>query len=237
MRLLNPLGRLPGGWRYEQFDANSKLLHKWSGDFDPWEMFLAKVMNFRVANQLSRPNIDLVEQDVEEYLAREFGGDPRYFTSDPSQKKTSFRARFQSRSLAKLADISRKLLTGEEIIREWFGDGLKPVSQEVAQNRADICLGSNGGVPCPHNNPGWKPVEAIAEIIRSWSSKKNDMTLAVTGEDKLHSCDVCLCDLKTKVFVPMETISERTPQAMFDKFASEAPSNCWMRQQKPPTPA
>lgn len=236
MRLLNTNGRIPGGWRYQQFDATGKLLHKWSSDFDPWVMFLAKVRNFRVANQLIRQNADFVEADVTEYLAREFGGDPKYFTSDKGQKKTSLTSRFQSRSLARLVGASRKLLSGAEIIKDWLGDGLKPVSQEVAQARADVCLGTNG-VPCPHNNPGWKPVETIAEIIRAWSAAKNDMTLTVVGEDKLHSCDICLCSIPTKIWTPMETIAERTPQAMFEKFASEAPQNCWMLVNQNPNPA
>lgn len=236
MRLLNPLGRLPGGWRYEQFDATGHFLHKWSNDFSPFVMFLGKVMDFRVANHLDRATPDLVEQDVQEYLAREFGGDPRYFTGGEGQKKTSLLSRFQSRNLAGLAGTVRKLFTGEEILREWLGDGLKPVASIESQARADICLGANSGTPCPHNQPGSPLIEEAARWVQSMSEQKNDLKLTVNGEEKLESCRICLCDLKLKIHVPMATILSKTPQAMLDKFASEAPVNCWMRKQ-PTTPA
>lgn len=232
MRLLNTNNRVPGGWRYKQLDASGKLLFEWHRDFDPWVMFLAKVHDFREANHLLRPEIGLVEADVTEYLAREFGGDPKYFTSAPGQKKTSLTSRFQLQNLAKLADKSRNLINGAAIIADWLGDGLKPVAQELAQSRSDVCTGRVSGKRCPHNNPGFRPVEAIAEIIRSWSEKKNYMTMEVIGEDKLHTCAICQCHLPTKVHVLMETIMGRTPQAMFEKFSAEAPSNCWMRNRK-----
>lgn len=230
MRLLNTNKRIPGGWRYEQFDAAGKLLKRWERDFDPWTMFLAKVQSFRTLNHLIRADIGFVEADVTEYLAREFGGDPKYFTSEPGQKKTSLTSRFQSRNfLARVADRSRQLISGASILSDWLGAGLKPVERALAQTRADICSGRINGVPCPHNNPGFQPVETIAQIIRGWSEQKNAMTLDVIGEDKLHTCGICWCHLPTKVFVPMETILDRTPQAMLDKFASEAPENCWMK--------
>lgn len=224
MRLLNTNRRLPGGWRYEQLDASGKSLHKFQS-WDPWMMFLGQVQGFRKANKLIRSDIDDVEKDVTEYLAREFGGDPQYFTMNPAQKKTSLSSRFQSRGAALVAR-GRQLFNGANVLADWLGDGLKPVSPEEAQNRANICKG------CPRNNPGFKPVETIAAIIRAWSEKKNELRLEVIGEDKLHTCDLCWCDLKTKVHVPMPTIVDRTPQAMFEKFETDSPKNCWMRQHK-----
>jgi hypothetical protein len=189
-----------------------------------------------VANKLIRQNPDFVEADVTEYLAREFGGDPKYFTMDPTQKKTSFSSRVRNQS-ARLVAKGRQIVDGAAIIIDWLGDGLKPVEQAEAQARAAVCLGRNGGVPCPHNNPGFKPVETIAEIIRAWSEKKNELNLSVIGEEKLHTCDVCFCHIPTKAWCPMDTISGQTPKAMFNKFASEAPKNCWMRIENHKTPA
>lgn len=244
MKLINTNGRLPGGWRYEQLDANGKLLKRWERDFDPWPMFLSKVQSFRKLNQLIRQDIHFVEADVTEFLAREFGGDPKYFTSGgAAQKKTSPSSPTHSPSqgLAKFVARSRSLVSGAAILVDWLGKGAKPIPKTAAQTRADICThqrklvdGNIVIVPCPHNNPGWKPVESIANIIRSWSSKKNELGLSVEGEEKLHSCDVCLCDLKLKVHVPMATIAEQTPDAMFEKFASVAPENCWMRLKQQP---
>ena len=226
MRLLNTHNRLPGGWKYDQFDATGKLLKKFQS-FEPWMMFLQRIQSFRKLNHLVRQDINFVEADVTEFLARQFGGDPKYFTQDSAQKKTSSTNRYQSRSLAKLVDRGKQLLTGVEVLKDWLGDGLKPVAQSVAQGRADICRA------CPRNNPGFKPVETVAAIIRLWSEKKNEMTLSVTGEESLHTCAICWCDLKTKVHVPQETIFGQTPDAMFDKFETEAPQNCWMRRNNP----
>lgn len=229
MRLLNTMNRLPGGWRYQQLDAGGRLLHKWDQDFDPFAMFLEKVLNFRKANNLPRADIDSVDADVQEYLAREFGGDPRYFDMG-AQKKTSVTPRYQRQHLAKLVDTSRAAYTGAQILKDWLGDGLKPVSREEAQNRADVCTGRLSGNPCAHNNSGHKFTETVAQLLRAWSEEKNKMTLSIDGEDNLKSCNVCLCHLPTKVWVPMETILGRTPKAMLDKFASVAPENCWMRK-------
>lgn len=233
MRLLNTNHRVPGGWRYEQFSGDGRLLKKFQS-FDPWPMFLGGVLSFRQLNRLPGADAETVEKDVTEYLAREFGGDPKYFTgTNQAQKKTTLTAHYPSRSaLAKLAESGRKLLTGAGILSDWLGEGAKPVAPELAQARADVCTGRLSGTPCPHNNAGWKPVESIASIIRAWSAKKNEMNLSVTGEEQLHSCGVCLCDLKTKVWLPLTTILDRTPDAMLQKFDEVAPIECWIRQRK-----
>lgn len=228
MRLLNTNRRLPGGWRYEQYDSAGKLLYRWDKDFDPWPMFLGKIYAFRKANKLVRQEQEFVEADVTEYLAREFGGDPKYFTTEPGQKKTSNTPRFQSR-VAKLAARGKQLLSGAAILSDWLGEGAKPVAPELAQDRADRCTGRLTGNPCPYNDSGFKPVESIANLIHAWAEKKNEMALTVIGEENLHTCQVCFCDLKTKTHVPMKTILDRTPQAMLDKFDDVAPKNCWMR--------
>lgn len=232
MRLLNTNNRVPGGWRYTQLDAKGQSLHKWEKDFDPWMLFLGKVQAFRKANQLVRQDIGFVESDVTEYLACELGGDPRYFTSKPAEKKTSRTLLSHSPrpSLAHFAEVASELFSGSTILAHWFGNGLKPVANETAQARTSICLGANGGVPCPHNQPGLKLVGAAARRIQRMAEKKNEMKLTVAGEEQLQSCNVCLCDLKLKVFVPMQTILDQTPQAMLEKFAAESPPNCWMRQ-------
>lgn len=232
MRLRNTNHRLPGGWRYQQFDQNGRLLHTFPASFDPWAMFLGRVLSFRKLNHLPGADPDTVEKDVTEFLAREFGGDPRYFTGTTAQKKTTSTPRSPSPSgLAKLAARSKALVGGATTVIDWLGDGLKPVAATLAQNRADACTGRLDGQPCPNNNNGWKPFESAASVIRAWASRKNEMNLSVLGEDKLHSCDVCLCSLPTKVWVPMKTILERTPNAMIEKFKAEAPEKCWMRKQ------
>lgn len=229
MRLINTNHRVPGGWRYEQFSADGRLLKKFAS-FDPYAMFLGKIQDFRRLNHLPRQDLNFVDTDVQDYLAREFGGDPKYFIDDETQKKTPV-YRVGPNRLANLVARGRELLSGANILLDWLGEGLKPVAIEEAQSRSDACTGRNRTKPCPHNNPGYKPVEETASIIRSWAEHKNSMNLAVAGEENLHTCDLCWCHLPTKVHVPMDTIIDRTPQAMIDKFASEGPKYCWMRSQ------
>lgn len=234
MRLLDTHKRLPGGWRYKQPDANGKIIREWKGNYDPWYQFLGEILSCRIVNHLIRAEIHFVEADVTEHLAREFGGDPRYFTQDKgAQKKTSPSLRPRSRSGAGIAEAASSAFNAQDIIRDWLGDGLKPVPRPEAQARADICTGRLSGRPCPKNQPGSRLFGFAARRIQSFVERKNELKLEVEGETKLESCAVCLCDLKLKVHVPMPHILHGTPDSMLLKFDEQAPPDCWMRNRKP----
>lgn len=100
-----------------------------------------------------------------------------------------------------LLEQAKKYIHGEEILRQWVGDGAVPVERELAEKRAAVCL------KCPKNEPGFVPVETVALAIKKLVSFKNDMQLRVNGERSLFTCSACSCPLRTKIWIPFERIA------------------------------
>jgi len=118
-----------------------------------------------------------------------------------------------------LIERAKAYANGVVILTEWLGSGGIVVDPITAQDRAGTCLN------CPKNNPGWKAPEAIAAKIKEQLELKNQMNLKVTGERSLGTCDVCLCALRLKAWVP---IGQLTKYMTPDQFA-EYPAHCWIR--------
>lgn len=109
---------------------------------------------------------------------------------------------------------------------EWIGDGGEPLPQDKAQARADRCLHGNGGKPCPHNQemPLFEVLTgAVAKSVIAQLKVKDKMGLRLQQENELHTCDVCLCSLRLKCFVPSKFI-----HVSFGR--EELPSYCWMNE-------
>jgi hypothetical protein len=107
---------------------------------------------------------------------------------------------------------------GIRILSDWVGDGGVVVSKEQAQLRADTCLG------CNENKAGWVAVEAVASAIREQVELKNDLDLRVEGEKSLHTCAVCVCPIKLKVWTPIEYCVKYMAKQEKEQF----PSHCWI---------
>lgn len=123
------------------------------------------------------------------------------------------------------------LASGIDAILEGFGRN--PPSQEVAQNRADICDGRLSGVPCPYHHKGSFSLTAQASaIIHTQRQRKLELKLAVDGEDALGVCKVCKCYLPLKIWYDSETITRHTTDETFSKF----PPHCWIKRLKTPQP-
>jgi len=124
----------------------------------------------------------------------------------------------------------KQLWNGEEIIREWWGDGGSP--SPLAQDRADVCTGRINGKPCSYNYVGgWSTPKEIAAIIRRQFEVKNSLKLRVTGEESLGHCECCNCVLSLKVHVPRETIMNHTNEKEYAKF----PPHCWLKTEQQTT--
>lgn len=103
----------------------------------------------------------------------------------------------------------------------WLGDGGQPVTPELAQARANVCL------KCPKNKKmGFYEgvAKPVAHLLRRQIELKSQMLLSVEGEDKLHVCDVCGCILKLKIHCPIKYIEETTPDEDIPKFDPM----CWI---------
>lgn len=115
---------------------------------------------------------------------------------------------------------------GIATLKDWLGDGGVPVSQGHAEERALVCE------ICPKNKPGnwWDWIaREVVQVVLSQRRAKAALELRVQCEEDLHFCDVCHCDLKTKVFVPFDHIAKRTKEETWKAL----PDHCWMLAEKP----
>jgi len=115
----------------------------------------------------------------------------------------------------------RNAAGGGKLLLDWLGDEGKPVSAELAEQRAVTCT------DCPQNGKGdWTALftKPASELIRRQLSLKHDLTLATPWDDLLGVCMACSCPLKLKVWAPMDHIERRMPEdvkALLDK-------RCWV---------
>lgn len=110
------------------------------------------------------------------------------------------------------------------IRRAWLGEGGDPVSPDLANQRANICL------QCPKNYKGsWLWNQATEWTIAAWSRLRDVMKLHVQGEEGLGVCEVCGCKTKLKIHVPYRHIYRQTTPEMMEKY----PSHCWIQKEKP----
>lgn len=183
----------------------------------------------RIANQYDRATLPQVKEDVDEFNCQRLGFDPAYVKKKPVTFTPTrlFSPAHLRETVQAAANRVGQLSNGANILFRWLGDGAKPVDPAVSQARADVCLHVAGGNPCPYNQPGAKPIERIAEIIRAQTEEKNNLKLSVDDEENLHTCSLCWCSLPLKVHVPIEHILSGTPGPMFDKFKREQPK-CWI---------
>jgi len=115
-------------------------------------------------------------------------------------------------------------VTAWKIRRDWFGDSGVPVSPELAQQRADICL------KCPYNQemPVWELfASAVAFAVKQQLKLKSELKLRVNGEENLHVCSACLCVNSLKAWTPLKFILEYTEPEVMDSFHKEEPE-CWI---------
>jgi len=124
-----------------------------------------------------------------------------------------------------LVESARKLGVGTEIIFSWLGAGGNTVLQNEAQTRGDICTGRLSGSPCPNNVAENFFVGSAGEAVKKLLEVKNGNQLRIQGEKSLHSCKVCKCHLRTKIWTPMEHITKHTSP---DELRA-LPEFCWQR--------
>ncbi len=220
----------PGGWCYEQRDQSGKVVKSnWTHRHSPFNDFCQEVLRMRVANQYDRATIPQVKDDVDEFNCQRLGYDPTYVKKKPVSFTPTrlFSPQHLRETVQAAANRIGNLSDGAHILTRWLGSGATPVDGDVAQKRADVCLTVESGARCKFNEPGFSPVERIAEIIKAQVEKKNELKLEVKGEENLHTCQICWCQLPTKIWTPIDQILSGTPPAMIEKFRREQPK-CWI---------
>lgn len=120
-----------------------------------------------------------------------------------------------------LIERAKAYLHGQRILSAWLGDGGVAVEHSLAQERSNVCM------TCEMNQPGWTPPEKVAEAIKEQVELKNNLNLHVQNEDKLHTCQVCLCPLLLKPWVPLSYQSKYMTKDDIESF----PTKCWLRKE------
>ena len=162
-----------------------------------------------------------VTQDVEQYnvaLCKANGWND--YITDGSVAPPKFRPP-TSRPGAGVAGASRRASAGIKLVVEWLGEGLKPVSIDIAEQRAAVC------VKCPKNEDGgfFEKIGALAaQQVKDLIEVRNDLALKTKHDGQLKSCSACSCWLPLKVFAVKEHVQKYTSEEVRERLDP----SCWI---------
>ncbi len=136
----------------------------------------------------------------------------------------SFQSPPQTTLLRRAVGAVNKIAAGAETITDFIDSGESPVSQELAESRAAVC------VKCPLNEKGdlsrFFTIPA-AERIRKQIEVKEGRGLKTSLDKKLSTCSACLCPLKLKVWFPLPFIVKH----MDEDVKVQLDSGCWILEE------
>jgi len=220
----------PGGFPFDQKKADGSV-KKFDGlTYGFWPQVI-RIKEYREGNGLMPTDKFAIADELDAFQCERLGFDPRWVES---KKNPTFGAHQFSPS--HLLRSAKHAAAGVNILKDWLGEGGVPVTPELAQARADVCLKGDqdkDGNPCKcrNNKEGHffqKLTTAIAKAIHEQRREKLRLGMRVEGEEELHTCTVCDCHLPLKVHVPFKTIAERTSDVQWEEF----PEFCWMNKER-----
>jgi hypothetical protein len=222
----------PGGFPFDQKKADGSI-KKFEGLTYGFYEQVMEIKAYREGNGLMPTDKLAIAEELDAFQCERLGFDPLWVT----QKKTMPFAATQF-SPSHLLRSAKAVAQGASILADWVGEGGSPVDQSLAQKRADACLQGakdkdGNPMPCPHNREGhavMKWTVLLAKAVHDQRREKLRLALRVNGEENLHTCDICLCSLALKVFVPFKTIADRTTDVQWKEF--EQVPWCWMNEEK-----
>lgn len=107
---------------------------------------------------------------------------------------------------------------GSKTLFEWAKQGLPLVSQDEAERRGKICANCYANIRV--TGCGVSCRELIRNIIGWFVGRKTSV------DDRLQSCGVCQCWLRSKIHIPLEVIEKHDNPALQPMF----PKWCWLRK-------
>ena len=123
----------------------------------------------------------------------------------------------------------KKVAAGTALLLEWEADGLPHVDPQVAEDRASVCA------VCPKNEKGKSLIEIFtapaAALIQKRMERFASMNLRTSKDAELAVCQACLCQMRSKVWVPSELILKR----LKPEQKSELHESCWILKLQSPT--
>lgn len=114
----------------------------------------------------------------------------------------------------------RDLQTFRKTLKEWFGDGGKPVDASVSSVRALQCRG------CVFNQHGTRYMDSAAKAFKRLLEAKSKLRLSVLKEGELHTCKLCRCYLPLKIHVPSVHIRSYQREEVRQLIMKDKP-DCW----------
>jgi hypothetical protein len=219
---------VPGGWTFYQAEMN------WTAPENlGFDQVVDAIVRIRQANPRFKLPTDRAAVSVElenytERRLRETYGDKadQWLIGAPATVSAvnplwrPLRQRAVDAVAAVNAEV-KKAVAGVGLITEWLGSGLKPCSAEEAQKRAAICQ------RCKKNeNPNTlqSAYGVVADGLHLLMQAKSDLKLATQYDSDLHSCKVCDCDLKLKVWAPGEHVLAHTSE----EVRKNLDPDCWI---------
>lgn len=215
----------PGGWQY---------IHPGTGWVAPNHLSLTqlarKVVSYRQNNPQLQASTDLstVMDEIDTYNCNRIGWDDQWCSG--GEKKTSVAPPHQRSGVVnrlqghvvKAVNHVAGSIRGSAALIEWLGEGGKPVSQSVADERARTCS------TCPKNSSTWNFRSTIAQAIKRHSEVKHSLSLKTGLDDKLGTCTACECPLKLKIWVPLAHITNH----MTSSVEADLHPDCWITAEK-----
>ena len=219
MPLKNRQQGIPGGFDWNEPKTN------WQYRSDVFTTTRDAIIAHRMSNPQHKLRTDPehVEWEMEqryEAKLRAMQGGEQWLILAPADSPPPVFRQVRSRGGA-VADAASNASQGIGAIRDWLGDGLKSVPQELANKRAAICA------PCPLNIEGnfWQRMEGVAaQAVKLLVQTKNKMKLNTPSDEMLKSCGACDCWLQTKVWVPIAHIAKNTKPETMKKLDKA----CWI---------
>jgi hypothetical protein len=203
-----------------------------------FDVVVRSLIDHRIANPFvtKQHNLsidyDTVAQEVDEFNAARCLANPRWanFVEDGGGGSGAgfWQPQRLKRAVGSVVASAKRTAAGVKLVYEWFGDGLKPVDQELAEKRAETC------VACDNNgDPNWiQKLDALAaQEVKTKMEIKNDLKLETKHDDKLMTCQACDCDLKTKIWTPLNHVLNNTSKEVMADLATAkivGGKKCWI---------
>lgn len=133
-----------------------------------------------------------------------------------------------SRPVAEAINNVKKVAAGAATLLEWEEAGMPAVDQETANRRAQVC------VQCPKNGQEKHLTdyftEPLAALIRKRFERMKELKIETPFDDKLKTCDACLCPMRSKVWFTKELVLKRL-KPEWKAELNQANPRCWILQE------
>ena len=118
----------------------------------------------------------------------------------------------------------KKLAAGAATLLDWEEQQMPHVPQELAEKRASVCA------VCPKNIQGKHLSEYFtapaAAMIKERLERMKQLDLHTSHDEKLQTCDACLCQMRLKVWFPMALVLKRLTKERRAELNQDSP-RCW----------